>query len=369
MIQQGGHVHRPNSPSMPPVEASCRTGWPARFIALALTLAVVVGLVAGCAASTAPNGSPTATESPVPTKLTVGLGYIPSVQFAQFYYAEQQGYYTAAGLEVELQHKTDPELITLLGQGAVDIGLGDGTSIIPAVSQGIPVRYVATIYARFPNVVVATSASGIVTAADLKGHSLGTPGRFGSSWIMLQLLLRSVGLTPEDLDLRLYPDFGQATALQQGAVDAATGFANNEPIRLEAAGVPTRVLRVDDVAPLPGPGLCVGTGTLGSKREAIRAFTAATLRAMDEIASDPQKGLDAAVARVPELAADREGQLAVLRATVEMWSSAYTRAHGRGAIDRSAWQSSIDLMRALPEHVVPNPVTVDQVVAEGIIDG
>ena len=32
------------------------------------------------------------------TPLTVGLGYIPSVQFAQFYLAEEAGYYDEAGL-------------------------------------------------------------------------------------------------------------------------------------------------------------------------------------------------------------------------------------------------------------------------------
>ena len=37
----------------------------------------------------------------------------------------------------------------------MDIGSGDGTSVIPAVSQGIPVVYTATIYGQFPSVVVA----------------------------------------------------------------------------------------------------------------------------------------------------------------------------------------------------------------------
>ncbi len=79
-----------------------------------------------------------------PTELTVGLGFIPSVQFAQFYLADEAGYYEEAGLEVAFQNRIDPELVTLLAQGAVDIGISDGTSLIPAVSQGIPVVYGAT---------------------------------------------------------------------------------------------------------------------------------------------------------------------------------------------------------------------------------
>jgi hypothetical protein len=111
--------------------------------------AVVVGGASGVMAQ------PTASAGPsVPTRLTVGLGYIPSVQFAQFYLADEAGYYEEAGLEVTFQNKVDPELITLLAQGSVDIGIADGTSLIPAVSQGIPVVYGATMYERF-NVVFA----------------------------------------------------------------------------------------------------------------------------------------------------------------------------------------------------------------------
>ena len=57
------------------------------------------------------------------------------------------------------------------------------------MSQGIPIQYVATIYGQFPSIVFAKASSGITTAADLAGKKIGTPGRYGSSWIMLQALL------------------------------------------------------------------------------------------------------------------------------------------------------------------------------------
>ncbi|HEY7942784.1 MAG TPA: ABC transporter substrate-binding protein, partial [Candidatus Limnocylindrales bacterium] len=179
------------------------------------------------------SASPTASPSGPPTPLVVGLGYIPSVQFAQFYYAQEQGYYRAAGLAVTFQNKNDPDLVTLVGQGSIDVGVADGTSVIPAVSQGIPVTYVTTLYGLFPNVVFAKASANIATVADLKGRKVGTPGRYGSSWIMLQALLASAQMTPADVQVVLYPDYGQAVAVQQGAVDAATGFTNNEPVQLQ----------------------------------------------------------------------------------------------------------------------------------------
>ena len=84
--------------------------------------------------------------------------------------------------------------------------------------------------------VFAKASSGIASAADLKGRSLGTPGRYGSSWIMLQALLGSAGLTPDDLTITEFPDFSQGAAVLTDRVDAATGFANNEPVQVALAG-------------------------------------------------------------------------------------------------------------------------------------
>jgi NitT/TauT family transport system substrate-binding protein len=249
----------------------------------------------------------------------------------------------------------------------VDIGMGDGTSLIPAASQGIPVRYAASIYARFPSVVIARADSGITEPADLAGRSLGIPGRFGSSWVMLQALLASAGLSPDDLEITLYPDFGQAVALREGQVEAATGFANNEPVQLDLAGLQTNVLRVDEITPLPGPGLIVGQQTLEDKSAALRLFVAATLRAMEEIMAEPEVGLEDAVAAVPELGEDRATQLAILQATIEMWHSPHTEQQGLGAIDTEDWVESIEFMRSLPESVVTPDLRAEQLVTEELL--
>ncbi len=362
----------------------------------AMVLAVVVGLLAGAcspaavstssapaspgtAASSGQTAMPTAASSATPgagasaaasterTKLTIGLGYIPNVQFAQFYLADQAGYYRDAGLDVTFQNGNDPELITLAAAGQVDVAIADGTSVIPAVSHDIPVRYLATIYARFPNVVFAKASSGIRTAADLKGRVIGTPGKYGSGWIMLQALLSSAGMTPADTKISLYPDYGQLIGVEQGKVDAATGFANNEPLQLARTGVKPVVLTVDDIVPLQGNGLIAGTKTLETKKDAVALFIGATLRAMEDISADPDKGLDAAIKVVPEIAKDRAGQLAVLQATIDGWHDKLTDAEGLGAIDRAGWARSIDFIAGLPGGLVPKPVSVDQVVDASLL--
>jgi len=336
-------------------------------------IAVLAVLVAACGGgATVTLGIPTptppatsgapATPSPTPAgpvELMVGLGYVPNVQFAQFYLADQAGYYRDAGLEVTFENMIDPDLITLVGQGAMDVGIADGTSVIPAVSQGIPVRYVFTVYADFPSIVFAKASSGITGPADLEGKKLGIPGRYGSSWIQLQALLAGVGLTPNDLKIVEFPRYGQLAALENGVVDAATGFVNNEPVQLELSGTSAVILALPADAQLPGNGLIVGQAALdGPKADAIRAFISATRTAMEEITADPQKGLEAAIARVPDLGIDRPAQLAVLEATIATWQNDYTAANGTGAVDAAAWERSIAFMSGLPDSPVAKPVAV-----------
>ncbi len=344
-----------------------------RFAVLLGTMLVAATLSGACSSSStavpASAGASGAAPSGALTPLKVGLGYIPSVQFAQFYLADQAGYYRAAGLDVSFENKVDPDLVVLVGQGALDLGIADGTSVIPAVSQDIPIRYLATIYATFPNIVFAKKASGIATAADLKGKKIGTPGKYGSGWIQLQALLASANLTTSDVQVVPFPDFGQAAAVASGTVDAATGYSNNEPIQLAQQGVETNVVTGLSVTPLPGPGLIASTATLSSKRAAIKGFIDATLHAMRDIAADPTKGLDATIARVPDLAKSRDVQLQVLTATIAAWQSDYTRAHGLGAIDPQTWKDSIAFMQGLPDKLVQKPVTVDQLISTDLVGG
>ena len=258
---------------MSPSRSGSRSRRAGLACALALPMAIALLLLAcGSPAGSASGlvASPTApTSEAVPspaglgtpsggsgalTHLTIGLGYIPSIQFAQFYLAQQAGYYRDAGLDVTFENKVDPDLVVLVGQGALDAGISDGTSVIPAVSQGIPIRYVATIYGTFPNIVFAKASSGIATAADLKGKRIGTPCRCGSSWIMLEALLSSAGLSTTDVQVVEYPDYSQEAAVARGAVDAATGYTNNEPLQLQSQGQAVTELHVDQAHPPARPG-------------------------------------------------------------------------------------------------------------------
>ena len=177
--------------------------------------------------------------------------------------------------------------------------------------------------------------------------------------------MASAGLKTSDVEIVEYPDYTQRAAVEQGAVDAATGFANNEPVQMEFNGTRTVILRIDDVTPLPGPGLIAGKSTLETKHDAIAGFVVATLRAMEDIKSNPQAGLDAAIVAVPELATARELQKAVLAATIDTWSGPVQAARRLGAIDQEGWTASIKYLGTL--GLVKNTVALDDLVRTDLL--
>ena len=65
---------------------------------------------------------------------------------------------------------------------------------------------------------------------------------------------------------------------------------------------------------------------------------------MEEISDDPAVGLDAAITAVPELAASRETQAAILDATIEVWRGPVQEVRGLGAIEPADWEASVEYL-------------------------
>jgi len=328
------------------------------------TAILVLGLLAACT----PAASPTPSASLRPVKLL--LGFQPDVQFAPFYLAQQAGYYADAGLDVTIEYKSDADLARLVGDGQAQFGVMDATDVMISRTAGIPIKYVATLYDQFPVALIlpAGGPSGGPTPAflaKLAGKRIGTPGKYGSSWHALLAVLAVGGLTAADVTIREYPQFNQTDGLLNGDVDLITGFRNNEPLRLAARGMQVDLITVEQVAPLPGPGMIVGDALLSSDPAIVKAFAAATVRAQATISANPQQGLDAAIVAVPTIASDRTTALAVLTATIELWRGSADAP--TGAIDQNIWAQGYATMRKL--GFVDGSVPLDEMTRQVLTGG
>ena len=311
---------------------------PPRF-AHPLPLALVALVLAACG----PAPGPAATTSEL-RPVTLLLGYRPDVQFAPFYVAQREGFYADAGLDVTIEHRQAPDVLRLVADGQAQFGVADATDVMIARTEGIPVRYVSTLYRSFPVALIGAAGDVPSDPAALGGVTIGTPGMFGSSWHALLALLDAGGLGPDDVEIREYPQFNQAEGLANGDVRLITGFRNNDALRVEERVGEIGMLTVDEVAPLPGPGVIAGDELLADDPELVRAFAEATAAAQRAVIEDPDLGYRAAVAEVPAIAEDPDLARAVLEATAELWAG---DGFEDGAIDAELWESGYETMRRL----------------------
>jgi NitT/TauT family transport system substrate-binding protein len=323
-------------------------------------LLLIPALLLGACAET-PTSSPSKAPPPEIQAVTLVLGFQPDVQFAAFYLAQRAGYYADAGLDVTIEYKSGADLVRLVADGQDEFGVTDATDVMISRTAGKPLKYVSTLYDHFPVALIGPRGTVPIDPAGLAGKRIGTPGRYGSSWHALLALLRAGGLTEADVTIREYPQFNQVEGLLNGDVDLITGFVANEPLRLAAQGVPVDLMTIDEIAPLPGPGVIVGDSLLDADRALVAAFAYATLNAQRAIATDPQVGLDAAIAEVPAIAEDRATALAVLEATIGLWRGVADLPTGN--IDEDVWMSGYETMRSLGfiDGSVPLDEMIDQV--------
>ncbi len=294
-----------------------------------------------------PGAGATATRSGGPLrKVTIGLGYIPDIQFAPFYVAQARGYFRDEGLDVEFKQGFDVDVLKLLGTGALNFGVAGGDEVLIARSQGVPLVYVGAWFQKYPVTVMALDKAHIRTVAELKGRTIGVPGRYGATYVGLLALLDSAGLKESDVQLREI-GFTQVPALTQGQVDAVVGYTNNEPVQLRALGQAITTINVFDKVNLASNGLVTDEKTANGDPALVRAVVRATMRGIQDTIADPAAAVTLSTPTIPGAADKRDQLRAVLDATLPLLQSAQATAHGLGYSDPAAWPTTRDLLLRL----------------------
>lgn len=281
-------------------------------------------LLAGCAA-------PTDGES-----LTIGLTYIPDVQFAPFYVAEAEGFFAAEGVTVDLRHHGASEaLFGALTAGEEDLVVAGADEMLQARSQGTDVRAVGVLYQHYPIVIAARATLEASTMGDLAGHAIGLPGPFGENWFGLLALLEDAGMTEDDVRIE-HIGYTQQAAMASGAVDAVVAFSNNDLVGLEAAGIDTTVVSAPE---LPLVSIAVGASgtTVEDHADELAGIIRALERSIEFIVAEPDATMDIVAEHVPEF--DAVHARRVLDATIPLYGEDPL------ALDPAKWEPMYQFMR------------------------
>jgi NitT/TauT family transport system substrate-binding protein len=327
-----------------------------RFIPLLIgvLLLAACGSVASNAPAAAPTAAPAAVAEPtvVPEganelrKVTLAMSYIPNVQFSPYYVAASKGYYAEMGLEVVFDYNFENDVVQRVAQGSAEFAMASGLSVLLARQQGLPVATVMTLYQQFPVVFFSKARENITAAQDLKGKSLGIPGRFGASYYGLLALLYANKLQESDLNIQEI-GFTQAQALMEDKVQVATGYAMNEPIALRQQGEQINVIRVADSFSLASDGLIVNEKLIAEDPGLVRSFVQATLRGVKETLEQTDESFAISMKQLPEAqgAAAQEFERAQLQETLPYWQSDQTQANGLGYTDPEVMAATHTFLR------------------------
>jgi NitT/TauT family transport system substrate-binding protein len=313
------------------------------FLLPVLSFFVLLALLLTACGSTS---SPTTTSGSALKKVSIGLGYIPDIQFAPFYVAQSKGYYTAAGLDVTFHHGVETDLIGSMVLGHDTFVFAGGDEELVARSKNLQVVDVATIFRRYPVSLIVPANSSIHTLADLKGHTIGVPGPFGSTYTGLLALLYQAHLSLSDVKVQSI-GFTQVAALSAHRVDAVMGYSNNEPLQLESQGLAVRTFNVSDYQPLVSNGIITTVGTLHNQPQMVRDFVQATIKGVKDVIADPSGAVEISKSYVPNLNPDKA--MTVLQATIPIWQGGGQVALGFN--DSATWQSMEQFLVA--QKIIP----------------
>jgi NitT/TauT family transport system substrate-binding protein len=305
---------------------------PHRLLALPFSLCILLATLFSACGSTSTTGS-TSTSTTSLKDVSIGLGYIPDIQFAPFYVAQSKGYYKAAGLNVTFNHGVVPDLIGSMVAGKNTFVFAGGDELLVARAKNVKAVDVATIFQKYPVSLIVPADSPIKTLADLKGHIVGVPGPYGSTYTGLLALLYKANLSLSDIKVQSI-GFTQVAALLQKKVDAVMGYSNNEPLQLQKQGFTVRTFNVSDYQPLVSNGIITTEDTYHNQPALVKSFVQATLKGLKDVLGDPTGAVQISKTYVPGMNVDQA--TSVLQATLPIWQNANGQL---GYNDSATWSS------------------------------
>ena len=246
---------------------------------LSILLVLVFIALAGCTAK------PTETA---PLKVAV----LPVLDTLPLYVADKEGYFTEAGVKVELVPVgSAPERDQLMQSGQIDGMLNELVTTLYYNREGSKVKIVRFARVATPEYpvfrILAAKDSGIKTVEDLKGVQIGISTGTVIEY-MTDRVLAHAGLKPDEIKKIAVPKIADRTALLESGELKAAVMPDPLASLLMQKGA---VLVIDDTA-LPEVSNSVftfSTQTLNARPADIKAFLSAVEKAVNAINADKSK--------------------------------------------------------------------------------
>lgn len=212
--------------------------------ALCACAALLLGCRSGSENAPAPNASG---SSGIENKKEAGnkktkivLNWVPEPEFGGFYSAREKGFYSKAGLDVEIQGGgAGVPVVQMVGTGQADFGVTGADEIIIARVRGVDIVPLFATFQTSPQAIMTRAESGAKSMADIfsKGTLAIEPGTYFAAFLKKKHGFDKIKIVPYDGGVARFvaeKDFSQQC------------FITSEPILARKKGVEPKVFLIAD---------------------------------------------------------------------------------------------------------------------------
>lgn len=267
-----------------------------------------------------------------------------------FYQALATGEYEKRGLKVQIiQGGPGVNVPQLLAAGAVEAGMGSNSFIaLNLANQGAPVRAVAAMMQKDPQVLIAHPDQGIERIEDLKGRPiLLSDASVTAFWVWLK---SKYGF--EDAQIRKYT-FNAAPFLSDKSV-AQQGYLTSEPYTIEkTAGLKPKVfLLADNGYPSYAAMILFPQSLIDKDPARVRAFVEASAAGWKSyLTGDPKPGDALILKDNPEMTQDVLDQARKKMRQYALVEGGDAAGGGVGVMTDARWKAFAEM--AITQGVYP----------------
>jgi NitT/TauT family transport system substrate-binding protein len=301
-----------------------------------------------------------ATPTPEPDQVSVQLKWLHQTQFAGFYLAEQEGYYAAENLAVELLPIDLDRQITYeyVVAGQADFGIGAAEEMIIARSEGHPVRAVAVIFRIAPLVYIAPGKANVHTPNDLIGKTVAlSPGQ---GTYLYEAMMGRLGIDRSQINEIEETTFDIYECWE--TADVCAHYATNGLARANFDGVAATAIWPSDYGvPFYADVIFATEQFIEEHPDLVERFVRATLKGWQKAIEDPELATAATLAVDPSL--EQGMQLAAMEMSIPLID---TGEDALGWMRPEIWQTMHDIL--LEQGLLDAPLDLDLVYTNQFIE-
>lgn len=318
------------------------------------------GLILAAVAMAALAGTPAAAE----TKIKFSLDFKFEGPSAPFLVAIDKGYFKAEGLDVTIDSAAGSlEPINRVASGTYDMGFGDINSLIKFrdANPSNPIKAVFMVYNKPAFSIVGRKSRGVTKPKDLEGKKLGAPAPDGA-YAQWKIFVQANGIEASKVTIENVGFPVCEPMLQNGQVDAITGFSFSSFINLKSMGVPVDdivvMLMADYGVNLYGNTIIVNPKFAADNPDAVKGFLRAFVKGLKDTVKDPSTAVDSVIKRndVAKKPVELERLKMALDANIV---TPEVKKNGYGAVDSDRLTKAIDQIALTYEFKNGKPKAAD----------